>query len=161
MRGSGVLSLVAALLPSLVSALASPDVSVRIETIADLARSPKTARPLLAAIVVDASAPIVARIWAMIGMSQVRDEDDGVVVQALVQVLDAPEVILRRCSIETLGNLKVERAVAKIAEHLTDDEAIPEAWFEDTLTPAQAARQALKTIGTPAAIAALNGSVVR
>jgi hypothetical protein len=46
-------------------------------------------------------------------------------------------------------------AVTEIASHLSDDQPIPEAWFNDTSTPAQAARRALQAIGTSAALEAL------
>jgi len=69
--------------------------------------------------------------------------------------LSAPEAVVRRSAIETLGLLNVASAVPRIAHHLTDEATIPEAWFDDTSTPAQAARRALESIGTPPALEAL------
>ncbi|HYJ10583.1 MAG TPA: hypothetical protein VEX18_16285 [Polyangiaceae bacterium] len=44
----------------------------------------------------------------------------------------------------------------QIARRLSDDEEIPEAWFDDDSSPAHAARRALESIGTPAALLALS-----
>jgi len=57
--------------------------------------------------------------------------------------------------IETLGELKVDWAVAQIADHLTDHETIDGAWFDDDSTPSEAARCALESIGTPEAVRVL------
>jgi HEAT repeat protein len=137
------------------AALASSDVSVRLEAVAALARQPDIARPLVAALLVDPDAPVVARVWAMLTICLIKDDSQGLVAKVLVQSLNAVEGIVRRCAIETLGELKVDWAVAQIAEHLNDYEAIDGAWFHDDSTPSEAARCALESIGTPEAVRVL------
>lgn len=131
------------------AALGSPDISVRMESVAELTRMPDLARPLVAAVLVEPDAPVLARVWAMITICLIKDDSEGRVARALVQSLGAAEGIVRRCALEALGQLKVAGAVAQIAEHLTDHEAI--AGFGDDSTPAEAARCALESIGTPEA----------
>lgn len=137
------------------SKLASPDISVRLEAVAELAREPDVARPLVAALLVDSDAPVIARVWAMLTICLIKDDSQGLAARALVQSLNAVEGIVRRCAIETLGKLKVDWAVAQIADHLTDHETIDGAWFDDDSTPSEAARCALETIGTPEAVKVL------
>lgn len=134
------------------SALASPDISVRLEAVVELARRPDVARPLLAALLVDPDAPVIARVWAMQAICLIKDDSQALAARALVQSLKAVEGIVRRCAIETLGELKADWAVAQIAEHLTDHETIDGAWFDDDSTPSEAARGALESIGTPEAV---------
>jgi hypothetical protein len=138
------------------SALASPDISVRLGAVAELARKPDVARPLVAALVVDPDAPVMARVWAILTICLIKDAGRGLAVRALVQSLNAVEGIVRRCAIEALGKLKVDWAVAQIGEHLTDNETIDRAWFDDDSTPAEAARCALESIGTPEAVRLLS-----
>jgi len=136
----------------LLAALGSPDISVRIETIASLAQQSYAARPALAALIADPVVPVLTRVWAMIAVCHVRDDDRELTSRAIVQSLSAAEAIVRRSALETLGTLQVGWAVARIADHLNDNEPIPEAWFDDSATPSQAARRALETIGTPEAL---------
>jgi hypothetical protein len=137
------------------AALASPDISVRLEAVAELARKPDVARPLVVALLVDPDTPVIARVWAMLTIYLIKDDSQGMAFRALVQSLDAVEGIVRRCAIEVLGELKADRAVAQIADHLTDHETIDGAWFEDDSTPSEAARRALESIGTPEALRVL------
>jgi hypothetical protein len=51
--------------------------------------------------------------------------------------------------------MKVDWAVAQIADHLTDHEKVDGAWFDDDSTPSEAARCALESIGTSDAVRAL------
>jgi HEAT repeat protein len=139
----------------LATALASPDILARIDTVATIVQDPSGSRPALASITIDPKTQLVARLWAMIAISQIGDDEHGLAATALIQNLSAPEPIIRRCAIETLGLLKVTSAAAQIAHHLGDGAAIPEAWFNDTSTPAQAAHRALESIGTPEAWEAL------
>ena len=125
---------------------------------AGLGQQPDTARPLLAALLVDPAASVRARVWAMLAVCQIKDDERGLASKAVARCANATEAIVRRSAIETLGVLKVEWAVALIADHLTDHEAIPEAWFDDDATPAQAARRALASIGTPEAMRVLASS---
>jgi hypothetical protein len=102
------------------SALASPDISVRLEAVAELARKPDVARPLVAALLVEPEAPVVARVWAMLTIGVIKDDGQALAARAVAQNLNAAEGIVRRCAIETLGELKVDWAVAQIADHLND-----------------------------------------
>jgi HEAT repeat protein len=142
----------------LIAALSSPDVLVRVEAVRRFAEDPVAARPALSGVAMDPAAPMPARVWAMIAMCLIGDDDRGMLSHALSQCMSAREAILRRCAIETLGHLRVEAAVAQIARHLTDDEEIPEAWFDDESSPAEAARRALASIGTPAALSAISSA---
>ena len=142
----------------LAAALSSPDIFARIETIAALVQDPNGSRPALVAVTNDPTIDVVARLWAMIAICQIGDDEHGLAARALIQNLSAPEAIIRRCAIETLGSLKVTSAIDLIAGHLTDHVAIPEAWFDDTSTPAEAAKRALEAIGTQGAIEALRSA---
>jgi HEAT repeat protein len=139
----------------LATALASPDILARIDTVAEIVQAPDTFRSALVSITADPRSQLVARLWAMIAISQIGDDEHGLAARALIRNLSAPEPILRRSAIETLGLLRITSAVQQIAPHLCDDAAIPEAWFNDNSTPAQAAHRALESIGTPAALEAL------
>jgi len=133
------------------TALASPDISVRVDAVEELAQKPDVARPLVAALLLDPDVPVVARLWSMITICVIKDDDKATAANALVQSINAAEAIVRRCAIETLGELKIDWAVARIAEHLTDHEVV-EPWFDDDSTPSQAARRALESIGTSEAM---------
>jgi uncharacterized protein DUF6869/uncharacterized protein DUF4339 len=137
------------------SALSSPDISSRLDAVVELTRAPDVARPGVAALVVAEDAPVLARVWAMLTICLIKDDSEGLAARALVQSATAAEGIVRRCAIDTLGYLKVDWAVAAIAEHLTDHETIDGGWFDDDSTPAEAARRALESIGTPDALRAL------
>jgi HEAT repeat protein len=139
----------------LAAALADADIFVRMETIAALVRDPDGSRPVLVNIIGDPTTTVVARLWAMIAICHIGDDKDEHAARAVLGCLSANEAIVRRSAIETLGALKASSAVAPIAHHLTDEQLIPEAWFDDTSSPAQAARRALRSIGTPAALQAL------
>lgn len=91
----------------------------------------------------------------MVAITVIGNDESGLTARALAQSLSAPEPVIRRCAIETLGFLQVASAVPQITRHLSDEAAIPEAWFDDTSTPARAGRRALEAIGTPAALEAL------
>jgi HEAT repeat protein len=139
----------------LLSALNSPEIGVRVDTIEELARQPGDARPKLAAILVDPTAGIRARIWAMIALCQVGCDAGDVAERALVRCVDDPEAVVRRSAIDVLGHLRVATAARTIAAHLDDHDHVEEAWFEDDSTPSQAAKRALRTIGSPEALALL------
>ena len=111
------------------SALSSPDISSRLDAVEELTRAPDVARPGVAALVVAEDAPVLARVWAMLTICLIKDDSEGLAARALVQSATAAEGIVRRCAIETLGCLKVDWAVAAIAEHLTDHETIDGGWF--------------------------------
>jgi HEAT repeat protein len=139
----------------LVSALNSPEIGVRVDTIEKLARQPIDARPKLAAILVEPTCGIRARVWAMIALCQVGCDAGDVAEQALVRCVNDPEAVVRRSAIDVLGHLRIGTAVPSIAAHLNDHDPIEEAWFEDHSTPSQAAKRALRTIGSPEALALL------
>ncbi len=139
----------------LIASLAAPDVSVRVSAIASLAKDPDAARPRLVTLIQDDQAPAVARVWGMIALCQLPSDGAAAATDALLACLDAPEPIVRRSAIETLGRLGACAAVWRIADHLNDDAEVAEAWFDDDSTPAHAARRALESIGTPDALALL------
>jgi HEAT repeat protein len=142
----------------LVKALASSDFEIRLRAIEELTRRPDEARRELAAILSDVSMAIHARVWAMIALLQVGCEADPSVVQSLMLCLDDPAPVVRRSAIEVVGHLKIEAAVEKVADHLSDHAPIESAWFDDESTPAQAARRSLLAIGSPDAISLLAGA---
>jgi len=86
--------------------LASPDIAVRMEAVSQLTRTPDVARPLLAALLVDPGAPVLARVWATIAILLIKDDIEGLAARALVQSMTAAEGIVRRCAIDALGTLK-------------------------------------------------------
>ena len=145
-------------MPEHVAALGSPDISTRIEAIVGLTQQPDAARPALATLIADPDAPVIARVWAMIAICQIKDDARQLASRAIVSSLSAIEAIVRRSALETLGTLKVDWAVQQIADSLNDDEPIPEAWFDDGASPSQAARRALEAIGTPEALRILGTS---
>jgi HEAT repeat protein len=139
----------------LVKALASSDFEIRLRAIEELTRRPDDARRELAVILSDVSIGVHARVWAMIALLRVGCEADPSVVQSLMLCIDDAAPVVRRSAIEVVGHLKVEEAVGKVADHLSDHDPIESAWFDDDSTPAQAARRSLLAIGSPEAIALL------
>jgi HEAT repeat protein len=85
---------------SLASALSDPDVAGRIDTIARLVQDPEASRPALVAIIND-STNLVARLWGMIGICQIGDDEQGLATQALIECLSASEAVVRRTA--TIG----------------------------------------------------------
>jgi HEAT repeat protein len=137
------------------AALASPDMAVRMDAVEQLTQKPDVARPLVVDLLLDPDTPVLGRVWAMITICVIKDDDQGIAARALVQSMNAAEGIVRRCAIEVLGELKADWAIAQIAEHLTDHELIDKGWFDDDSTPSQAARRALESMGTPEAASLL------
>lgn len=134
------------------AALTSPEISERMDAVEKLMQNPHVARPLVVGLLSDPDAPVLGRVWAMITISLIKDDDQGLAARALVQSMNAAEGIVRSCAIEILGELKVDWAVAQIADHLSDHEVIDGSWFDDAATPSQAARLALESIGSPEAV---------
>src|ERR1044071_1230123 len=85
----------------LATALASPDILARIDTIATIVQDPSGSRSALVSITIDPKTQLVARLWAMIAISPIGDDEHGLAATALIQNLSAPEPIVRRCAIET------------------------------------------------------------
>jgi len=139
----------------LVKALGAADFETRLSAIEELTLEPEEARRKLVTILSDVRVDVHARIWSMIGLLMVEGETDDAAMQALIVCVDDATPVVRRSAIDLLGHLKVERAVAKIGEHLDDHEAIDSAWFDDDSTPAQAAQRALLAIGSRSARALL------
>ncbi|HEY3498218.1 MAG TPA: hypothetical protein VGK73_26150 [Polyangiaceae bacterium] len=139
----------------LVAALSASDVMVRVAAIGDLVRQPEAARPQLAVILADLALPPRPRVWAMIAICHVGHGDAPEILRGLLDSLTDASPIVRRSAVETLGVLRVHSAVPQIAKCLMDHAPIPEAWFDDDATPAQAARRALALIASPEAKALL------
>jgi hypothetical protein len=134
------------------SALSSPDISVRMDAVERLTQKPDVARPLVVGLLLAPDTPVLARVWAMLTICLIKDDSRELAARALVEVMHAEGGIVRRCAIETLGDLEVAWAAAEIAAHLTDHEPIDGGWFDDSSTPSQAARRVLESIGTAEAV---------
>lgn len=76
----------------------------------------------------------------MIAICQIGHGDAAEILRGIVESLTDASPIVRRSAVETLGILRVHSAVPQIAKCLTDHASIPDAWFDDDSTPAQAAR---------------------
>lgn len=139
----------------LISALASSDVAVRIDAIANLARQPDVARSLLAVSLTASGTSTLAKVWAMIALCHIRDDEAHAASTAVVQCLQDPDAVVRRSAIETLGALGASWTVTAIAAKLVDHASVPDAWFDDNSSPSQAAQRVLQSFGSPEALAAL------
>lgn len=137
-----------------VGELSAPDIGVRLDAIAKLAKQPSDARAKLAAILLEPRSGTCARVWAMVALCTIRCDTGDVAEQALVHCVDDPDAAVRRTAIDTLGHLRLEAAASRIAAHLSDHDAV-ERWFGDDSTPSQAARRALRAIRSPEALALL------
>jgi HEAT repeat protein len=140
-----------------VAALSSPDLEKRIDAVGELVERGELVRPILISVLTEPSLPVLPRVWAMIALSQGGHVDDPAVPAALVSCLTDSSALIRRSAIDMLGELRAVSAVPHLAACLADHTPIPEAWFDDTATPAQAAKRALEAIGSPEAFAALAG----
>lgn len=135
--------------------LGAGDTLTRVKAIADLSTVPDDARPRVAALLRESSAPEMVRVWAAIALAHIRDDEPGIACEALRTALLASEPSVRRAALHALGTLGVAAAIKDIAAHLHDHQEVPGAWFDDDCRPSQAAESALRQIGTPEALALL------
>src|SRR5262245_7364206 len=102
----------------LLDELNSPEMEVRMDAIERLARQPSEARKQLAAVLGDPSSGTTARLWAMIALYTTGCDPGDAAERALINCVDDPEAAIRRNAISTLGLLRVETAVSRIAARL-------------------------------------------
>lgn len=131
-----------------IEALASMDVGVRHAALAKLLDCAEDARAPLVELLLDGSAPTIARVWACIGLRDVSLDEEGIVADALLSTLRAREPALRWMALKAIAAQRLAYAVPAIRGLVNDDEVVPGAWWEDDCTPAHAARAALASLGT-------------
>jgi HEAT repeat protein len=138
--------------------LSSPDMNVRVGALTKLETSGPTVVTHLAAFLSSPEGSETQRVWAAIALCRTGDDARNNARSAAVLALSSRSAAIRRASLELLGRVGDDSVIHVIVAHLDDDEVATAAGFEDDRSVAEAARSALRAMGTPQAAAALSSS---
>jgi len=128
----------------LLRGLSSADVMVRRQSLHLLLERPEQALPPLVQLLLDREAPLMARVWATIGLGKLVPDDGGQVESALHTALSSDEATLRWATLRAIGRLRLHRLTPAVAELITDRESVN--WVWDETTPGDAAKAALEAM---------------